>query len=90
MPQLSSIVPTLLLISTLSLGVEIIPSQLLALQLLMNIATSSDPDAKEICTAHKSKVILHLGHAIDNPSLHIRQAAADVRNAWYLVELTYN
>ena len=60
-----------------------IGSKLLALQGLEALALI---DGGNEVVAIKSAVLSVLGAAVDHPSSLLRQAAVDVRNAWYTLE----
>ena len=64
-----------------------IPSQLIALQILMNIAMqpSLDSEIELFHYSYKKTILTHLAHMLDHPSFQIRQMAAIVRNYWIVM-----
>jgi len=83
--HLPKLITALLFYATVLTDIEEVTPQLLALQMLMNFATSSDVEVLKFCKRYKAQVVLHLSRAIDSPSFHVRQAAVQLSNAWILM-----
>lgn len=67
---------------------EEISLQLTALQVLMNITkmmTLNYAGPHLYRSEYKVLILKHLARLLDHPSLQIRQAAATVRNAWFVI-----
>lgn len=61
-----------------------VSTKLLALQGL--VALTHLEGSKKAIASVQPAVVAVLGSAVDHPSGMLRQAAVDVRNAWYLVD----
>jgi len=79
------ILPSLLVSCIQSDTITDIPSHLMSLQLLMNIAKLPSAEVRSFCKIHKLKVLSALEGSIDNPAVQVRQAAASVRNVWFIL-----
>ena len=86
--HLAKVLPLAILILISADNVYEIPSQLIALQILMNIAmlwSYLNSEAEFFCLSYKNTVLAHLTQTLDHPSFQIRQMAAIVRNNWFVI-----
>jgi len=86
--HLKIVVPSILLTLISSENTDDVPSCLLGLQILMNIA--SQPSNQNVtytfCQSYKRVVLFHLENLLDHSSCQIRQTAMQTRNIWYMLE----
>ena len=85
-PHLGSIVPALLLTTTIYKAVPTSTLNLMAMQMLVDLTYSLDAGAIHLCKKYKTKVMEHLASSLDHPSSQVRQAAVLARNIWGMVE----
>lgn len=81
------ILPLTVLTLVATTNIQEIATQLVALQILKNLSTRQfqDQGALNFCLKYRDTVIANVGTILDHNSLQIRQAAAVVRNCWFIM-----
>ncbi len=82
LPQLCTIVPSLLLTNIALTEDSMTAFSLLSLQFLQTLTSSNHDGVVHFCETYKEKVISNLAKLLDHQSLQIRQATVQVINTW--------
>mmetsp|Transcript_6967 Transcript_6967/g.10621 ORF Transcript_6967/g.10621 Transcript_6967/m.10621 type:complete len:90 (+) Transcript_6967:1897-2166(+) len=87
MYHIRTILPGILLTLKSLDEIDEVPSHLISLQILANIAAgiSLNREAASFCQSYKHTITKHLTDLLDHPSFQVRQAAGNARNLWFVM-----